>query len=184
MMRLERPTLALILLLACQPACADDMAKGCTGHVLFPEAELRRTLCSASAGVLIERYVGTKQTSPYATALDQREMVVVHGNDPTSVKAAASIDANPHRPPAASPLLSLPLEDQISRQSKPRIARTYRRWHVSTFQVEYATQGGFPGFFLVCATATRSSAEATAVVAECFAPEERARFYGTLDSMR
>lgn len=184
MMRLELPALALFLLLGCQAASADDIAKGCAGRTLFPEAELLRTLCSASGGVTIERYVGMKQTSPYATAFDQREMVVVYGNDPTSVKAAAGIDADPNRPHAASRLLSPPLKDQISRQRKPGFARTYRRWHVSTFQVEYGTQGGRPGFFLVCATATRSSAEATAIVEECFAPEERERFYGTLDSMR
>lgn len=184
MTHLEFPTLALFLLLGCQPASADDMAMGCAGRTLFAKADLLRTECTTSNGVTTERYVGTKHTSPYATAFDQREMVVVHGNDPGSVKTAAGIEIDPRHPSAEPPLLSPPLKDQISRQGKALAARAYKRWHVSAFQVDYGAQGGFPGFFLVCATATRSSAKATAIVSECFAPEERERFYGTLDSMR
>lgn len=189
MMRLEVPALALLLLLRFQPATADAAATHCAGRPSISGTELLLDSCRTEGGMTIERYVGPKPTSPYATALDQRELVVAHGSAPAAVKAATLHDADPRATRAPSRLLAPPLEDQVSRSTSAGTARRHGHWRVSTLQVEYGAQGGSPGFSLSCATATKASEKrtalrATTIVAECFAPEERPRFYKTLDSLR
>jgi hypothetical protein len=132
----------------------------------------------------IERYFGPTPSSPYATAFDRREVLVAHA----SKQESNPIGSHPARSPTR--WLAPPMEDQIYRQSEASAARSHGRWRISTSTVEYGTQGGLPGFFLSCATATRpagkktSATKAVTIVAECFAPEERQRFYRTLDSTR
>ncbi|SFO98833.1 hypothetical protein SAMN05216567_103610 [Variovorax sp. OK605] len=181
--------LALLLLLQFQPAAADEVATHCAGRPSISGTDLLLASCRTKGGMAIERNLGPKPSSPYATALDQRELVVAHGSAPADAKAATADDADPHAARAPSRLLAPPLEDQISRRTSAGTARRYGHWRVSTLRVEYGVQDASPGFFLSCATATRTSekrtaAKAATIVAECFAPQEHPRFYKTLDSTR
>lgn len=189
-MRLEAAMLAflMLLLLPCRPAMAEDATAHCTGRPSISETELVRASCGTEDGMAIERYFGPTPSSPYATAFDRREVLVAHGAEQGGKQGSNPIGSHPVRLPTR--WLAPPMEDRISRQSEAGAARSHGRWRISTSTVEYGTQGGLPGFFLSCATATRpagkktSATKAVTIVAECFAPEERQRFYRTLDSTR
>lgn len=180
----ERIFLCLSLVLVMHAAIADSTVVGCSNSPAIIIFGLDRVACEVSQSVAIERYSGQKLASPYASEFDQREVVVAWGGKAEFVEAVAGIKSDPGAIQRQTGLLQPPFADQIVRRYLFKKASRYNQWVIVYEQIEYAAQGAAQKFFLECATAIRSSTQATKVVAECFSLEERRRFLKTLDAVK
>lgn len=184
MMRLERIFLCLSLVFVMRAAIADSAIMGCSNPPAILIVGLNRIACEISQSVTIERYLGQKSASPYASAFDQREVVVAWGSKAEFVEVVAGVKRGPGPIQRQTSLLHPPFVDQIAKRYSPSKASRYKQWAIVYEQIEYATQGSAQKFFLECATAIRSSTQATKLVAECFSLGERRRFSESLDAVR
>lgn len=137
-----------------------------------------------SGGTTVEQYLENKPVSAYATEFDRRELAIAYGNNAAQVKAVAGIDGDIKNSLVEYQFLEPPFMNLISKIFPMKRFRRRGNWVIYTTQIEYGAQGDGPGFPLSCSKALRSSNKKTIVIAECFALEERERFYQTLDSIR
>jgi hypothetical protein len=164
-------------------ARADGMTAACENPTTST-AGLRTTNCSLERGVSIVRLTGAEPLSPYATEFDKRSVVFATGADSKAVKSAAGIHEESNVLSKREGGLVIPPEfDQIARRS-PAKSFKHGQWIVVSERIQYAAQGGAPGFVVDCATAIRGDKQRTVAVAECFPLEERQRYLRTLESVR
>lgn len=183
-MRSSRSLLCLVFALMGRTAMADGVPAECPASPAMLIAGTDRIACQVSGLVAIERYLGPKPESPYASAFDRRELVVAYGKSIEAVKAIAGIKAGSRASQTQRLLLQPPLVDYIAKRSPLPKASSYKQWSIASEKIEYGAQGGAQGFLLECATARRSVMSTMVVVAECFPFEEKARFFKTLDAVR
>ncbi len=183
MTQLSGLTVGALLAICLQSAIADGKT-GCVAPALAAQG-LEQSECSVQDGLTLSRHVGSVPVSPYSTVFDQRSVVVVHGTNAAAVRESAGITTGLRGMSLLqSRLVRPPAEDQIARRTAARSASKHREWNVLSERIQYAAQGGAPGFVIDCATALGSVGQQTTAVGECFPLEERQRFFRTLDATR
>jgi hypothetical protein len=165
-------------------ACAHGMSMVCPGPKLS-EVVLQQTSCEERTGLTAIRYSDVGASSAYATAFDRRSVVVLFGHDVHAVKSEAGLPARSSEHSLyCVKLVEPPFADQIESRKAAKRPIRHRTWTVLTERVQYEAQGGAAGFVIDCATAMKSSKGGSVAIAECFALEERQRFFRTLDLVR
>lgn len=185
MTQLRRGVAAVMLALGVASVSAEnspECAKTNFIGVLFTQTE-----CTTQDGVTVSQFLGTAPSSPYATEFDRRAFAfaVARGQNTESVRRVAGIVKGFRGAATTQSFLSPPpSQAQIARRDASGAARSHHQWIVMFERVQYAAQGGVPGFVIDCATAIRSNRSETVEAAECFPLEERKRFFRTLDAIR
>lgn len=158
------------------PHCAES---------IFPKLNLRQTSCNEQDGVETRKYSGSEPTSPYATEFDRRQVVIAKSADTAKLQQVVGLKVTGQtlKMPRIQ-LVTPPFEDQISQRKSMSKPERRNGWVIVTERIQYAAQGGRPGFVMDCSTAVHRRKKDSAAVAECFPLEERDRFLHTLDSVR
>lgn len=163
---------------------AGSSSEICLGASLTSE-NLQISACSSGLGLTRVEYVGSTPPSPYATEFDKRKVVIAQGQDARLVRNAAGIETGPHGASLSrTRLVRPPEEDQLASRKMSRAGSSFEGWTVWVESIQYAAQGAMPGFTMDCATALRTEKVAATAVAECFALEERQRFFSILRTLR
>ena len=172
MIRFRPATVAAGFVMFIYAVHADAVIDQCSTSAAISNSDLNQTQCRIVGAVTVETYSASALLSPYATAFDQRSLIVAYSKDARALKAASR----------GLPLPLAPMADQISKK-QPMPKTNYRHWSISSEMIEYGSPGGAPGFVLSCSTAIRSRPALTLAVAECYPLEQRERFLKTLNSL-
>ena len=163
---------------------ANEASAKCTAPKIVSDT-LAITECAQKNQVTLVTYREPSSLSPYATALDQRSVVVGYGPDMKQVKEAAGILSNNGSDYLSRTLLTAPPMAEAVESRKPTSSSTNRgRWVVFFEQIQYGAEGGGQGYVIDCGTALKTVQATAIAVAECFSLEDRQRFLNTLDQIR
>jgi hypothetical protein len=141
--------------------------------------------CATQSGVVIFRYRDNAPVEPYSTEFDRRFLAIAVGERVNALYEVAGIKLTPRGlKQKRTVLVQPPVAHQILTRKSTAGVRRHHAWTILSEIVQYAEQGGSPGFVIECATGVRSKKGGSAVVSECFPLESRSRFLRTLDSVR
>lgn len=143
--------------------------------------------CIESNDVVVLKYQQTVPASPYATEFDRRSFFIALSKDSEALFERIGMRTSGQTVSLVSTLLAHPPEqDQILHRQVSKTKIEQGDWVVSLEEIQYEAQGQVAGYMMECGTAIRRQPSTGEIIAasECFAYEDKERFFQTLSKVK